>query len=158
MKKVIFFSGEGTSYRKEKGNGDTGVIEIYPETLPALRFMVRRGFTPVLVTSEYWEIQAFQKIIKDQTLSLDYWHFSEGGLAGFLKEKRIDAKQSYFITDNNSRAMVYFQKCGCKIILVLSGKGFHTLQYMDARQVANLTDVCKDIYAAAISIAIEKTP
>lgn len=150
MAKAIFFSGCGTSYTLN--NTARRNLEIYPETLPALRFLGRRGYLLVLVTPEFQEYQLLQTSLKDKTLSLVYWNGREEELAALLQEKAINLPDSYFITDQRYLQELLF--LDWQTILVLTGKGVDTLQKLERQQLEKVVDICKDIYAAAISIAL----
>jgi len=151
MCKAIFFSGCGTAYLTN--NSVMRDLEIYPETLPALRFLARRGYQFVLVTSEFQEYKLLQAVLKDKTLPLLHWNGREEDLDSFLEENAIKMRGSYFVTDSRyPQEALYLDSW--QTILVLTGKGVDTLQKLSAQQLAKITDICKDIYAAAISIAL----
>lgn len=151
MSKAIFFSGCGTVYTTN--NTIKRNMEIFPETLPALRFLARRGYCFILVSSEFQEYQLLQNGLKDKTIPLLFWNGREDDLDNFLENNCIDLEDSYFVTDSR-----YLQEAltinGWQIILVLTGKGVETLQNIDSQQLEKITDICKDIYAAAISIVL----
>lgn len=151
MSKALFFSGCGTAYTTH--NTVKRMMEIFPETLPALRFLARRGYGLVLVTSEFKEYKLLQNGLKDKTMPLLYWNGREEVLPDFLAENKFDLRKSYFVTDGRN-----LQEALClgewQIILVLTGIGVDTLQKLDFAQLQKINDVCKDIYAAAISIAL----
>lgn len=152
MEKAIFFCGCGTSY--SVGNTLKRSLEIFPETLPALRFLGRRGYLLVLVTPEFQDYKLFQTNLKDKTIKLEYWNGLADDLDSVLGGKLINLQESYFLTDGT-----YLQELlhlGWKTILVLTGKGVYTLHNLDVRQIEEVSDICKDIYAAAISIVINK--
>jgi len=151
MCKAIFFSGCGTAYLTN--NSVMRDLEIYPETLPALRFLARRGYQFVLVTSEFQEYKLLQAVLKDKTLPLLHWNGREEDLDSFLEENAIKMRGSYFVTDSRyPQEALYLDSW--QTILVLTGKGVDTLQKLSAQHLAKITDICKDIYAAAISIAL----
>ncbi|MGI6587578.1 MAG: hypothetical protein ACOX2N_02080 [Peptococcia bacterium] len=150
MGKAIFFSGCGTSYAVN--NTVKRSLEIYPATLPALRFLGRRGYLLVLVTPEFQEYQLLQTGLKDRTLSLVYWNGYKEDLNVLVEEKAINLRESYFITDH--RYLQEFLFFDWQTILVLTGKGVATLQKLDRSQLEKVADICKDIYAAAIRIAL----
>jgi len=151
MSKAIFFSGCGTAYLTN--NSVKRNLEIYPETLPALRFLARRGYQLVLVTPDFQEYKLLLAVLKDKTLPLLHWNGRAEDLDSFLEENVINLQESYFVTDSR-----YFQEAlnqdSWQTILVLTGKGVDTLQKSSAQQLKMITDICKDIYAAAISIAL----
>lgn len=148
MQKAVFFSGAGTSYSYQ-GRGKEG-LELYPETIPALRILVRRGFTPILTTPQRQEYKWFISIIKDKTLNIYHWDL-ESDLQNFLNDNSINKTESCFITDGiYSRSFI---NIGCKVILVLSGRGFCTL----TNHEDGYSDISKDIYAAAFSAALNSS-
>jgi hypothetical protein len=152
MEKAIFFCGCGTSYAA--GNARNKSLEIFPETLPALRFLGRRGYLLVLVTPEFQDYKLFQTGLKDKSLKLEYWNGVAEDLESVLEEKAINLQESYFLTDGTF--LQELLHLGWKTILVLTGKGIYTLHNLTVCQVEEMDDICKDIYAAAISIAIKK--
>jgi len=151
MSKALFFSGCGTAYLTN--NGVKRKIEIYPETLPALRFLARRGYRLVLVTPEFLEYKLLQAELKDKTLPLLQWNGREEELDAFLEKNKIKICESFFVTDKRYLQEALSFGYG-QIILVLTGKGVDTLQKLEAQQLEKIMDICKDIYAAAISIAL----
>jgi hypothetical protein len=148
--KAIFFSGCGTSYTVN--NTVKRSLEIYPATLPALRFLGRRGYLLVLVTSEFQEYQLLQTGLKDKSLSVLYWNGQKEELDALVEKNSINLSDSYFVTDSDYLQKVLF--FDWQTILVLTGKGVATLQKLDVQQLEKVADICKDIYAAAISIAL----
>lgn len=150
MAKAIFFPGCGTAYTAS--NTVKRNLEIYPETLPALRFLGRRGYLLVLVTPEFQEYKLLQSGLKDKTLSLAYWNGREADLDVLLEEKGINLGESYLVTDSRYLQELLF--LGWQTILVLTGKGVDTLQKLEAQQLEKVADICKDFYAAAISITL----
>jgi len=70
-----------------------------------------------------------------------------------LEENTINLKESYFVTDSRFLQEALYQG-GWQIILVLTGKGVDTLEKLGSSQLEKITDICKDIYAAAISIVL----
>jgi histidinol phosphatase-like enzyme len=154
MEKAIFFSGCGTSYFFENDIAVQRNLELYPETLPALRFLSRRGYLLVLIAPEVQEYKAFQNSLKDKTITLKYWNGREEDLEALLAEHLLNLQESYFITDG--RYLQEYLSFGWQTILVLTGKGVSTLDSLEPRQLEKVCDVCKDFYAAAISIAIHK--
>lgn len=154
MEKAIFFSGYGTSYCYEKNNSMRRNLELYPETLPALRFLFRRGYLLVLLTPELQEYKAFLSCLKDKTVKVQYWNGCEEDLDALIEKHFLNIQDCYFITDG-----YYLQEylpLRWHTILVLTGKGVSTLDLLDPPQLEKIYDICKDIYAAAISIAIHK--
>ncbi len=151
MSKAIFFSGCGTAYLTN--NSVKRNLELYPETLPALRFLARRGYLLVLVTSEFQEYKLLQAVLKDKSLALLHWNGREEDLDCFLEENTINLKESYFVTDSRFLQEALYQG-GWQIILVLTVKGVDTLEKLGSSQLEKITDICKDIYAAAISIVL----
>lgn len=151
MQKALFFSGVGTVY--SAANTRREEIEIYPETLPALRFLVRRGFRLVLVTSEYWEYKSFIAQLKDKSFQVLQYNPGEEPLPDFVSQRGLRLEESYYITDGIF--LKWFSAWGCPIILVLSGKGCCTVAAYENKEITGLVDVCKDIYAAAFSIALK---
>ena len=151
MSKAIFFLGCGTAYLTN--NSVKRNLEIYPETLPALRFLARRGYQLVLVTSEFQEYKLLLAVLKDKSLPLLHWNGREEDLEAFLEENAINLMESYFVTDSR-----YLQEAlsqgSWQTILVLTGKGVDTLQKLGSQQLEKIADICKDIYAAAISIVL----
>ncbi len=152
MQKAIFFAGCGTAYKTEVAQQK--VFEVYPETIPALRFFTRRGFILVLVTPEYQEYRKLLVSLKDKSLSVYHWDIVKEELASFVRTNCINLDDSYFITDG--QYLRKMQNTGCKIILVLSGMGFCQLDTLEAGEVQGLSDVCKDIYSAAFSVALSR--
>jgi hypothetical protein len=152
MEKAIFFCGCGTAY--SFSNTAPRNLEIYPETLPALRFLERRGYLLVMVTPEFQDYKLFQNSLKDKTIKLVYWNGLIEDLDGVLGENLINLQESYFITDGTYlRELLHL---GWKTILVLTGKGVYTLHYLDVPQLEEINEISKDIYAAAISVVINK--
>jgi hypothetical protein len=154
MGKAIFFSGCGTSYFCENNSCVKKNLEMYPEVLPALRFLSRRGYLPVLITPELQEYRLFQSSLKDKTITLQYWNGREEDLDALLEEHFINLQECFFITDG--KYLQDFLPLGWQTILVLTGKGVSTLDCLETWQLEKVCDICKDIYAAAISIAIQK--
>ncbi|MDX9872886.1 MAG: hypothetical protein RBT41_10780, partial [Clostridia bacterium] len=64
MKKAVFFSGSGTVYSRDERQNKR--IELYPDTVSALRFLSRRGYELVLLTSGYYEFKRFRTALKDK--------------------------------------------------------------------------------------------
>lgn len=151
MSKAIFFSGCGTAC--VTNNSVKRNLEIYPETLPALRFLARRGYQLVLVTSEFQEYKLLRAVLKDKAISLLYWNGRTEDLNSFLEKHAINLRESYFVTDSRYLQETLSQG-SWQIILVLTGQGVDTLQKLGAPQLEKVTDICKDIYAAAISIVL----
>lgn len=149
MKKVIFFSGLGTAYTG-RDTPQIG-IDLYPETLSALRFLSRRGFHLALVTPERQEYKNFLSFVKDKALNITYCSGWEKDIIKLSNDMEISLKESLFITDG--LYLQTFSQLGVKIILVLSGQGFCTL---DSREgdFEGFGDICKNIYAAAFSAAL----
>jgi histidinol phosphatase-like enzyme len=152
MNEAIFFSGCGTAYTLS--NNTKRNLEIYPETLPALRFLEKKGYLPVLVTADFTEYKLLQSVLKDNTIRLEYWSGSEDELDDLLEKWSINIEKSYFLTDGVN--LQELQPLGWKTILVLTGNGVNTLNSMDVRQLEKILDICKDIYAAAISVVMNK--
>lgn len=149
MLKAVFFSGAGTTYHYQN-QGREG-LELYPETLPALRLLARRGFVLVLATPQRQEYKWFISSIKDKSINPYHWDIEED-LAGFMDKNNFSIADSCLITDGMYSQT--FLTCGGKVILVLSGRGFCTLANHDN----GYSDVCKDIYAAAFSAALNSSP
>lgn len=148
MRKAVFFSGHGTVYSYERN--DTGGMQIYPETMHALRFFQRRGFVLVLLTSDGCEYRNFKSLLKDKTLNLYQLKGGEDNIRKFISEHNIDISKSYYISDG-----IYiniFHRLGIKVLLVLTGKGFFTYNAMNSTEMGVILDVCKDIYAAAFRV------
>lgn len=150
MHRAVFFSGAGTTYTAINSRREES--EIYPETLPALRFLARRGFVLVLVTTEHQEYKNFLAQLKDKSLAVLHYNPSDEDLADFARERELGLKECFFVTDG--LALKLFQNTACQQILVLSGKGVQSLAAFQNGELAGLSDVCKDIYAAAFSIAL----
>jgi len=150
MHKAVFFSGVGTIYTTTRMRGEE--IEIYPETLPALRFLARRGYSLVLVTNERQEYKNFVAQLKDKSLTVLHYSSGEEELLRFAELRELNLKESFFVTDGLS--LKSFQTAGCQQILVLSGKGVQTLSAFQNKHLLEFSDVCKGIYAAAFSIAL----
>jgi hypothetical protein len=85
---------------------------------------------------------------------LEYWSGSEDELDDLLEKWSINIEKSYFLTDGVN--LQELQPLGWKTILVLTGNGVNTLNSMDVRQLEKILDICKDIYAAAISVVMNK--
>lgn len=150
MQRAVFFSGLGTVYSKDcTGKGE---IELYTQTLPALRFLQRRGYLLVLVTSERQEYRHFLSLLKDRALPVLHFLQGEDELGSFATAKDIDLSQSFYVTDGHY--LKPFTNSECRLILVLSGQGFETLAGLNKKDLDNLHDVCKDVYAAAFSLAL----
>lgn len=150
MQKAVFFTGIGTAY-SGAGTLRDG-LEVYSATMPALRFLNRRGYTLVLVTPEWHEYKTFMGAIKDKSLPIIHFNTDEENLLQFIENNGISIKESYLITDG--LCLKIFQGIGCRIILVLSGRGFCTLTSQEQKEIPWFSNVCKDLYAAAFSIAL----
>lgn len=150
MRKVIFFPGIGTTYSLSKEQKNS--IDIYPETIPALRFLSRRGYEFVLITSEYCEFNKFRSALKDKNIPLYYLNLEKTSLALFNERHMISDEESCFITDG--LYLKHFLDKKIRVILVLSGNGFFTLSALNTNENEQLADICKNIYAAAFSIAL----
>ncbi len=148
MQKAVFFSGQGTVYTMAGANKENP--ELYAETLPALRFLHRRGFILVLVTKEHQEYKSFVNLLKDRSLPVQYFSTAEDELHRFAYHNRLTLEQSVFVTDGMNLEL--FLKA-CPVILVLTGRGFCTLEDCETYGRPVFRDVCRDIYAAAFSIA-----
>ncbi|MGI6607035.1 MAG: hypothetical protein ACOX2X_08345 [Peptococcia bacterium] len=154
MEKAIFFSGYGTSYFYKNDSLVKRNLELFPETLPALRFLSRRGYLLVLTAPEMQEYKAFQSCLKDKRITVQYWNGREEDVDALIEKHFLNIQDCFFITDGH-----YLQEylpLGWQTILVLTGKGVSTLDILDPPQLEQIYDICKDIYAAAISIAIHK--
>jgi len=149
MQKAIFFAGYGTAYKTVEA--EQKLLEVYPETIPALRFLSRRNFAPVLVTPEYQEYRKLIASLEDKALSVYHWDIGREELTTFVDANDMNLEESYFITDG--QYLKKMQNTGCKIILVLSGMGCCLLDKLAVEEVTGISDVCKDIYAAAFSVA-----
>lgn len=150
MRRAVFFPGQGTVYSGANENQDG--LEFYPETLPAFRFLARRGFDLILVTPDYQELRLIRAALKDKKLLLYHWNTSRMDFSAFLEKYRISEEESYFITDG--LYLKHFMNKTCKIILVLSGRGFDTLTSVP--DPGGFADICKNIYAAAFSVTMNK--
>ncbi|PKM90962.1 MAG: hypothetical protein CVU87_00130 [Firmicutes bacterium HGW-Firmicutes-12] len=150
MIKVIFFPGMGTLYSVSRDKKET--IEIYPEAISALRFLSRRGYELVLLTPEYSEYKRFRAAVKDKTLSLHNFNPEKNDLSAFMEKQMISEEESFLITDG--LYWKYFQNTKARIILILSGAGFCTLAGLEDDANEYFKDICKNIYAAAFSVAI----
>lgn len=153
MKKAIFISGYGTAYRCS----DFSVCEneIYPDTLPALRFLARRGFMLVLVTPDRQEYKWFKRYLRNKTLNLMHCFCEVKNILDFIEEYSIDLEKSYYISDG--LYLKRFQDINCNKILVLSGRGVNTLGQFNAENLREFTDICRDIYSAAFSVALNNS-
>lgn len=151
MHKAVFFSGAGTIYTVSSSRREDS--EIYPETLPALRFLARRGFILVLVTGEHQEYKNFLAQLKDKSLAVMHCNPNEEDPSSFARAREIDLLESFFVTDGLHLKL--FQSTDCRQILVLSGKGVQTFSAFQNGELAGLSDVCKDIYAASFSMALK---
>lgn len=151
MQKAVFFSGAGTVYAAGCSRRDD--LEVYTETLAALRFLARRGFALVLVTNERQEYKSFVSQLKDKSFPILHFNPCEDELGVFVEMHDISLSDSYFVTD---RLLPKVLVQSCSLVLVLSGQGVCTLATLDEKNGFRLRDVCKDIYAAAFSIALEK--
>ena len=149
MQKAIFFAGSGTAYKIVEA--EQKLLEVYPETIPALRFLTRRDFLLVLVTPEYQEYRKMLLSLKDKAITVYHWDIVKEELTGFVHANDINLEESYFITDG--QYLKKLQNSGCKTILVLSGMGCCLLDKLADEELKSLSDVCKDIYAAAFSVA-----
>lgn len=150
MRKAVFFSGPGTVYAPRCVGEKVG--ELYPATLPALRFLGRRGYCLVLLTPEFREYQWLRANLAEKTLPLLYWNGQKRDLGVFLQKNNLDLKRSYYVTDNCQVTELLFLPW--QTILVLTGRGIATLQKLSVVELQRVVDLCKDVYAAAISIAI----
>lgn len=151
MERAVFFSGTGTVFTKDcTGRGE---IELYTQTLPALRFLHRRGFYLVLVSTEGGEYKKFKSLLKDESLPLRSFVPGDDDFTQFADSQGLDAAMSFYITDG--RSLESFLPTECRLILVLSGQGFDNLVDLTGKDLANLHDVCKDFYAAAFSLAFQ---
>ena len=65
MQRAVFFSGRGTVFAQDFTDRDE--IELYTQTLPALRFLHRRGYFLVLVSEERREYKKFLSLLKDKS-------------------------------------------------------------------------------------------
>ena len=149
MQKAIFFAGCGTAYKTAEA--EQNLLEIYPETIPAFRLLSRRNFILVLVTSETMEYRELLISLRDKTLPVSHWDIGKEEFCDFARKNKINLAESYFITDG--QYLVKMQKTACRIILVLSGRGFSLLDKLSCEELQSLSDVCKDIYTAAFSVA-----
>ncbi len=152
MNKAAFFSGPGTAYAYAIKDGGERTLEVYPETLPALRFLKRRGFILILITSDRQAFRNFLGCIKDKTLELSCWNGEMEELNRLLQKKEIDIKESCIITDGPYLKLL--GDMGCRIFLVLTGTGVCTLNSFDFSEGLGVTDICKNIYSAAFSITM----
>ncbi|MBZ4652809.1 MAG: hypothetical protein JG781_147 [Peptococcaceae bacterium] len=154
MNRAVFFSGPGTAYAYTVKEGSEQALEVYPETLPALRFLRRRGFCLVLITSDRQEFKNFLTCFKDKTIELSHWNGEMEELNRLLSEKDIELKESCLITDGPYLKLL--ESMGCRILLVLTGKGVCTLNSLDLSEGPGVTDICKNIYSAAFSVALNR--
>lgn len=148
MRKVIVIAGCGTAY----GCPETGreEIEVYPETLAALRFLERRNYALVLATPSTKEYKQFMSSLKDKTLKLRHWDLSRLEAGEFRKLHGLEKDECIFITDG--LYLKNFAETDGKVLLVLSGKGLQTLaSAQEDKDRAPFDDVAKDIYAAVFS-------
>lgn len=145
MHKAFFFLGSGTSffYNGKRKEG----MELYPGTVPALRFLSRRGFSMFLVTPFYHEYKAFCSSLKDKTFPVYYWDSNSVDYRRMLARMGIVAEKSFCATDGPYAGS--FFRAGCKVILVLTGRGLLTLEGEEKNNGCCFYDICKDIYAAA---------
>ncbi len=150
MRKAVFFAGAGTIYPTIYCGKDR--LEIYPETLPAIRLLVRRGYALTLVTVNHKEYKSFLQSLKDKTLPLSNYNMAKAELGKFIANNRIDPVESFLITDGLH--LKTFQNFGCRTILVLSGKGVSTLNALEPQELEGISDICKDVYMAACSVAL----
>lgn len=150
MRKVIFFPGIGTAYSLSKEQKNS--IDIYPETVPALRFLSRRGYEFVLITSDYSEFRKFRTALKDKNIPLFNLNLEKTSLPLFAQRHTISCAESVLITDG--LYLKQFLERQFRIILVLSGNGVCTLSALNGNTDEQLADICKNIYAAAFSIAL----
>lgn len=151
VKKAVFFSGHGTVYTYAGSDADD--MEIYPESLHALRFLQRRGFLLVLLTPDINEYRYFKNSQKDKNLNIYHVKGGEDGIRRFIWENDIDVCKSYYITD--SVYINIFHRLGIKIILTLTGKGYFTYNELDNKEMNVFMDVCKNIYAAAFRVVFD---
>lgn len=154
MNKAVFISGLGTAYAYSMDEGSEQVLEVYPETLPALRFLRRRGFCLVLITSDRQEFKNFLSCSKDKTLELSHWNGEIEELNRLLAEKDIDLQESCLITDGPFIKLL--AGMGCRVLLVLTGKGVCTLNSCDLSEDYAVADICKNIYSAAFSVVLNR--
>jgi len=152
MRKAIFISGCGTAYTSIDASRENP--ELYPETLWALRFLNRRDFLLVLVTPEFQEYKWLVSALKDKTIAIFHWDMGKIDLDYFADIYDINIEESYFITDGLYQK--FFQEKGCKIVLVLTGRGVQTLNSKQSKDLSEYADISKNIYAAAFSVALDK--
>ncbi|MDD2402636.1 MAG: hypothetical protein PHI90_06435 [Clostridia bacterium] len=157
MEKAIFFSGYGTSYVYSNNDNKANVkksMEIFPETISALCFLEKRGYLLVLVTPDFMEYELIKNKLKDKIIKLEYWNTKEDELDKLLKKRYINMQESFYLTDGYLfQDVLHF---GWKTILVLTGKGVDVLNSLEPYQLNSICDICKDIYAAAISVVVNK--
>lgn len=152
MRKAVFITGYGTAYTCHEKERET--LELYPETLWALRFLSRRGFLPVLATPDFQEYKWLLSALKDKTVSVLHWDTARDDLDQFMERHGIGAEGSYLITDGTCIKSPLAKRC--RVILVLTGRGVQTLNSKEYKEVPDCRDVCKNIYAAAFSIALDR--
>lgn len=150
MRKVIFFPGIGTVYSLSKEQKHS--IDIYPETVPALRFLACRGYEFVLINSDYSEFRKFRTALKDKNIPLFNLNLEKTSLPLFIQRHMISREESVLITDG--LYIKQFLEKQLRVILVLSGNGVCTLSALNGNVDGHLADICKNIYAAAFSIAL----
>lgn len=151
MRQAVFISGYGTAYTSHDGEREN--LELYPETLCALRFLSRRGFLLVLATPEFQEYKWLISALKDKTVAVLHWDTARDDPDQFMEMHGIEAEESYLITDGMWIKSMLAQRC--RVILVLTGRGVKTLNSKEYNETPDCRDVCKNIYAAAFSIALD---
>jgi len=149
MRKAIFFAGEGTAWRICGQARES--FELYPETIPALRFLSNRDFFLVLMTPDQREYEWLLEALGKEAAALSCWDTAQETLDVFAQKNGIAIEKSYFITDGSCLDRI--EKNTGNIILVLSGTGFNTLSALGEKESGGFADVCRDIYAAAFSVA-----
>lgn len=147
MRKVIFIAGCGTAYGCHETGRDE--IEVYPETLAALRFLERRNLILILATPSTKEYRQFLSSLKDK-ITLYHWDTNKVEIGEFRKLHGLVKNECIFITDG--LYLKSFLHPGCKVLLVLSGRGLQTLaSAQEEKEDKPFDDVAKDIYAAVFS-------
>lgn len=150
MKRAVFFAGLGTVYSQQAGPKKQ--IELYPDTVSALKFLDRRGYELILLSSGYYEYKRFCTALKDKSIRLAHLNPEKNDLRTYLLNNNLDAERSFLITDGSY--LQTFLKYRTQIILVLTGEGLFTLGCWADKENECFADICKNFYAAALSVAL----
>ena len=153
MHKAVFFSGNGTAYSRAGSNTDD--IDIFPETMSALRFLYKRGYQLVLVTKKRSEYQQLLFKLLDQALPIMHFNPETDCLQKFAFGQGILIRESYYISDHTK---MHESFSGCRFILVLTGNGYCSMAELAEGEMTGLYDISRDIYAAAFSIYSDNVP